>query len=85
MCVVVCVCVCVRARARACVCVCVCVRVCVCVCVCKLRKLLVRLLCNFYIFNNCYLTFKICNICIIVCCNVVNVQLRLNFSDEIIK
>ena len=28
-------------------------------CVCKLRKLLICLLCNFCIFNNCYLSFKI--------------------------
>ena len=31
------------------------------VCVCKLRKLLVCLLCNFCIFNNCCLSFKIYN------------------------
>ena len=44
-----------------------CVRACaceyVCVCVCKLRKLLVCLLCNFCIFNNCSLSFKIENMC----------------------
>ena len=32
---------------------------CVCVCVCKLHKLLVYLLCNFCIFRNCSLSFKI--------------------------
>ena len=37
-----------------------CVCVCVCVCVCKLRKLLVCLICNFYIFSNCSLRSKIC-------------------------
>ena len=30
----------------------------VCVCVCELRKLVVCLLCNFCIFNNCSLSFK---------------------------
>ena len=48
-------------------------------CVCKLSKfLLVCLLCNFCIFNNCSLSFKIC---VIVYCDVVNVQLHFNFSD----
>ena len=50
-----------------CVCVRACVRACVCVCKlmkkkkCKLRKLLVCLLCNFFLFffNNCSLSFKI--------------------------
>ena len=37
--------------------------VCVCVCVCKLLKWLVCLLCNFYIFNNCFLSFKMYNMC----------------------
>ena len=41
--------------------VCVCVHVCVCVRVCKLRKLLVCLICNFCIFNNCSLSSKIYN------------------------
>ena len=49
----VCACVCV------CVCVCMCVYVCVHACVCNLRKLLVCLLCNFCICNNCSLSFKI--------------------------
>ena len=40
------------------------------------------LLCNFYIFNNCSLKYKIC---VIVYCDVINVQPRFNFSDEIIK
>ena len=56
----------------------------VCVCVCKLRKLLVCLLCNFCIFNNCSLVVKY-KICVTVYCDVVNVQPRFNFSDEIIK
>ena len=52
---------------------------------CKLRKLLVCLLCNLCIFNNCSLSFKIYKLCIIVYCDVVNVQPLFNFSDEIIK
>ena len=48
-------------------CACVCVRV----CLCKLCKLLVCLLC---IFSNCSLSFKIYEICVIVYCDVVNVQ-----------
>ena len=51
-------------------------------CVCKLCKLLVCLLCNFRIFNNCSLSFKIR---VIVYCDVVNIQPCFNFSDEIIK
>ena len=59
---------------------CVCVRACVCVC-----KLLVCLICNFCIFNNCSLSSKIYNnLCVIVYCDVVNVQPHFNFSDEII-
>ena len=54
-------CVCVRACVRACVSACV--RACVRACVCKLRKLLVCLLCNFCIFNNCSLSFKIYSMC----------------------
>ena len=55
------------------------------VCVCELCKWLVCLLCNFCIFNNCSLSFKINNMCqIIVYCDVVNIQPRFNFSDEII-
>ena len=61
-----------------CVCVCVCacvraracVRACVCVCVrVRVNYVNISLLCNFCIFNN---------------CDVVYVQLRFNFSDEII-
>ena len=48
--------------------------------VCKLRELLVYLICNFYIFNKCSLSFKIYNMCHCV----VNVQSRFNFSDDII-
>ena len=43
--------------------VCVCACVCACVHVCKLRKLLICILSNFCIFNICYLSFKIYNIC----------------------
>ena len=53
-----------------------------CVRVCKLRKLLVCLLYNFCIFNNCSLNFKIYNMRYF---DVVNVQSCFNFSDEIIK
>ena len=73
-------------RVRACMraCVCVCVRA--CVHVCKLRKLLVCLLCNCCIFNNCSLSFKIYNMFYCVSLSdIVNVQPRFNFSDEIIK
>ena len=59
VCVRVCVCMCVLA----CVCVHVWVCMCACMCVCKLHKLLVCLLCNFCIFNNCSLSFKIYNMC----------------------
>ena len=57
--------------------------VCACVCVCKLHKLVVCLLCNFCIFNNYSLSLQ--KICVIVCCDVVNVQPHFNFSDEITK
>ena len=41
---------------------------------------------QFRIFSNCCLSFKIYNIlCVIVYCDVVNVQPHFNFSDEIIK
>ena len=46
----------------------------------KLRKLLVCLLCSFCIFNILKYT-----ICVIVYCDVVNVQPRFNLSNEIIK
>ena len=60
--------------------------VCACLCVCKLRKLLVCFTCNFCIFNNCSLSSKIYNMCqVIVYCDVVYVQPRFNFSNEIIK
>ena len=50
-----------------CVSVCVCARARVCVCVCKLRKVLVCLRCNFCIFSNCSLNFKICsNMCCVL-------------------
>ena len=75
----VCVCVCVRACVRACARA----RVCVCVCVCAC-KLLVCLICNFCIFNNCSLSSKI-YICVTVYCDVVNVQPRFNLSNEIMK
>ena len=56
----------------------------------KLRKVLVCLLCNFCIFNNCSLSFKIYNMyyCVLWCivyCDVVNIQPRFHFCDEIIK
>ena len=53
----------------------------------RLLKLLVCLLCNCCIFNNCSLSFKkIKNKkCVIVYCDVVNVQPHFNLSDEIIK
>ena len=54
-------------------------------CMCKLHKLLVCLLCNFCIFNNCSLSFKIYKIYVIVYFDVVNVLPLFNFSDEIIK
>ena len=43
--------------------VCAWMRVCVHACVCKLHKLLICLLCNFCIFKNCSLSFKIYNVC----------------------
>ena len=58
-------------------CVCACVRA----CMSKLHKLLVCLICKFYIFNNCSLSSKIYNV--MAYCGVVNVQLRFNFSNEI--
>ena len=48
---------------------------------CELRKLLVCLICNFYIINNCSLILKY-TICVIVYCDVVNVQPHFNFSDN---
>ena len=53
---------------------------------CKLRKLPVCLLilCNFCIFGNCSLSFKIQKY-VILYCDVVNVQPCFNFFDEIIK
>ena len=54
--------------------------------VCELRKLLVCLIGNFCIFNNYPLSSKIYNMCqVIVYCDVVNVQTRFNFLNEIIK
>ena len=41
--------------------------VCVCVRVCKLCKLLVCLICNFRIFNNCSLGSKIYNNYVLLC------------------
>ena len=78
-----CVCVCVCVRACACVRACVreCVRACVCLCE-RLRKLLVCLTCNFRIFSNCSSSSEIYNnLCVIVYCDVVNVQPRFNFSN----
>ena len=46
-------------------------------------ELLVCLLCNFCIFNNCSSSFKI-NIRFTVYCNVVNVLPHFNIYDEII-
>ena len=55
-----------------------------CVCV-NYVNLLVCLICNFYIFNNCSLSSKIYNMCqVIVYCDVFNIQPRFNFSNEII-
>ena len=63
-----------------------CVRVRVRACVRKLRKLLVCLICNFCIFNNCCFIYKIDNMCqVIMYCDAVNVQPRFSFSNEIIK
>ena len=49
-------------------------------------KLLVCLLCNFCIFGNCSLSFKIIyTIYVVVYYDVINKQPRFNFSDEIIQ
>ena len=66
-----------------------CVFVCVCggggACVCVGGgKLLVCLSCNFCAMNNYPLSFKY-KMCVILYCDVVNVEPRLNFSVEIIK
>ena len=56
--------------------------VCVCVCVCKLLKLLVYYV-SFVVSITALWILKY-TICVIVYCDVVNVQPHFNFSDEII-
>ena len=50
----------------------------------ELPKLLVCLLCNFCISVTLLSVLKY-TVCVIVYCDVVNVQPRFNFSDAIIK
>ena len=57
---------------------------CVCVCVCELHKLLVSYV-TFVFSITVFLVLKYTIICVVVYCDVVNVQPRFNFSDEIIK
>ena len=59
-----------------------CVCMCVCVYVCKLHKLLVYYVT--FVFSITVLWVLKYEICVIVYCDVVNVQPRFNFSDEII-
>ena len=74
-----------KRQSRVRVCVCVCAHLCTCVCVCKLCELLVSLWCNFCIFSKGSLSFKIGRVCVTGFYNLVNVQPRFNFSDEVNK
>ena len=84
MCVCACVCVCVCVCVHVCVCMCLCMYtcMCVCVCVCKLHKLLVCLICNFWIFNNFLWVLKY-TVCVIMYYDVVNVEPRFNYLPDI--
>ena len=53
-------------------------------CVCELHKLLVVYYVT-VVFSITVLSVLKYTICVVVCCGVVNVQPRFNFSDEIIK
>ena len=64
---------------RACVCVCVCVCACVRVCV------YITVYCVTFVFSITVLRVLKYKICVIVYCDVVNVQPRFNFSDGIIQ